>query len=113
MDGKIRYEFISPMWKHTSTGSWYFISLPIDTSKEIREALQWQEEGWGRMKVVAEIGEIQWKTSIWFDTKMQRYLLPVKAEIRKKSNIKCDQDITLSLMHKKARLEPWFWNIAY
>jgi hypothetical protein len=45
------------------------------------------EEGWGRMKVLVKIGNSEWKTSIWFDTKNDTYLLPVKAEIRKKEKI--------------------------
>ncbi|MDD4087237.1 MAG: DUF1905 domain-containing protein, partial [Bacteroidales bacterium] len=42
------------------------------------------EEGWGRLKATAEIGKSVWKTAIWFDTKHQTYILPLKAEIRKK-----------------------------
>lgn len=75
------------MWKHNSPGGWYFISLPETISKEIRENLKWQEEGWGRMKASAEIGEYKWDTAIWFDTKRGTYILPIKAEIRKKSQL--------------------------
>ena len=39
------------------------------------------------MKVTAKIGGSEWKTSIWFDTKNDTYLLPIKAEIRKKEKI--------------------------
>ena len=83
MKDKIKYEFSAKMWRDASPGGWYFVSLPKSMSKEIREHLQWQEEGWGRMKAFAQIGEIKWETAIWFDTKMETYLLPVKAEIRK------------------------------
>jgi len=53
-------------------------------STEIRSNLQWQEEGWGRMKASAIINEHEWETAIWFDKKKSTYLLPIKAEVRKK-----------------------------
>lgn len=97
MNGKIKYGFSTKMWKHTSPGGWYFVSLPKTLSKEIRENLKWQEEGWGRMKAFAQIGELIWETAIWFDTKMDTYVLPVKSEIRKKRNLETNQDIEMNL----------------
>lgn len=95
MEGKIKYEFATEMWKHNAPGGWYFVSLPKDVSKEIRENLKWQEEGWGRMKAFAQIGEIVWETAIWFDTKHDTYILPIKSEIRKKTNLQIEQKFTM------------------
>ncbi len=91
MNGKIKYEFLSKMWRDDAPGGWYFVSLPIRISKEIRENLGWQEEGWGRMKATAGIGEHQWETAIWFDTKSNAYILPIKADIRKKTNLEINK----------------------
>jgi hypothetical protein len=33
------------------------------------------------------------KTAIWFDTKVNTYLLPLKAEIRKKENFEIGKNI--------------------
>ncbi len=52
-----------------------------------RENLKFLEEGWGRLKMTAKIGNTQWETAIWFDTKLNTYLLPLKAEIRKRKKI--------------------------
>ena len=90
MNSKIKYEFFARVWQYSSTGGWYFISLPVSISKEIRENLKWQEEGWGRMKATAQIGNHKWETAIWFDTKINTYLLPLKASIRKKENLEVD-----------------------
>ena len=49
------------------------------------------------MKVTAQIGNTKWKTSIWFDTKQETYILPLKSEIRKKENIKLDKDIDVTI----------------
>lgn len=50
---------------------------------EIRSMLGWQEEGWGRLKVRARVGQTSWDTAMWYDTKAQTYLLPLKASVRK------------------------------
>ena len=97
MEGKIKYEYSTNMWKHDSPGGWYFVSLPKDLSKEIRDNLKWQEEGWGRMKAFAQIGALIWETAIWFDTKADTYILPIKADIRKKSNLKTNQNIDMNI----------------
>jgi len=93
----LQWQFTASVWKYNSTKAWYFISLPIEISKEIRENLKWQEEGWGRLKANAKIGNSEWKTSIWFDTKQNTYLLPVKSEIRVKESIKPDLELTTIL----------------
>ena len=49
------------------------------------------------MKATATIKEIKWDTAIWFDTKMNTYLLPVKSEIRKKACLKLDDVIPVSI----------------
>jgi hypothetical protein len=93
MNGKIKYEISANMWQHASQGGWCFISLPITVAKEIRENLRWQEEGWGRLRVTAKIGNTEWKTAIWFDTKQNTYLLPIKAAVRMKERIEPGQEI--------------------
>ena len=93
--GQIKYELTgtSKLYQENDACGWHFIFFPKDIVKEIRGNHKWQEEGWGRMKVTAKIGNTEWKTSIWFDTKNDTYLLPVKAEIRRKEKIEISQDV--------------------
>ena len=93
----IKYEFTAKPWQFTGPAGWYFVSLPEKLAKEIRDALKSEEEGWGRLKVTAKIGNSEWKTAIWFDTKMRTYLLPLKAEIRKKENIIIGKNVKIIL----------------
>lgn len=93
----IQYKFQSNIWQHASPGGWFFISLPKELAMEIREHLKWQEEGWGRLKASAQIGESSWETAIWFDTKMDTYLLPLKAGIRKKEALSAGMSIPVTL----------------
>lgn len=97
MDGKITYHFQAKIWQYKSGGGWHFVSIPKHLSMEIREHFKWQEEGWGRMKVKAELHMTQWDTSIWFDTKAQTYLLPVKAGVRQKLKLSVDDLVEMQI----------------
>lgn len=87
MKGTIRYEFTATVWRHQGSGGWFFVSLPQEMAMEIRKQLKWQEAGWGRLSASATVGTSHWKTAIWFDAKLQTYLLPIKAEIRRQEKI--------------------------
>lgn len=93
MNGKIKYEFTAIIWQYAGQGGWHFVSLPQDLAMEIRENLKSEEEGWGRLKATAKIGNSEWDTAIWFDTKHNTYLLPIKAAIRKKENLETNKTI--------------------
>jgi hypothetical protein len=96
LKGKIEYQFNATIWQYTSPkGGWFFVSLPIGISSEIRENLKWQEEGWGRLKTTAKINNTEWKTAIWFDSKMKTYLLPLKSEVRRKEKLEIENNISI------------------
>ncbi len=96
----IKYEFSAKVY-HYSTSSdmvgWTIVSLPKELSVEIRESFKREELGWGRLKVTAKTGGSEWKTAIWFDTKLDAYMLPIKAAIRKKGNIALEQFIDVAI----------------
>nr|WP_321358756.1 DUF1905 domain-containing protein [uncultured Draconibacterium sp.] len=97
MQAKIKYTFSGKLWKYAGQAGWHFISLPNEISKEIRENLKWQEEGWGRMKAIATIEKEEWRTAIWFDKKLNTYLLPIKADIRKKLKLETGQMLVVNI----------------
>ncbi len=97
MKSRIKYEFSAEIWVYKPPGGWQFVSLPNEMSKEIRENLKWQEEGWGRLKAAAKIGVTEWDTAIWFDTKMNTYLLPLKATVRNKEKIAVGDNIAVTI----------------
>ncbi len=95
--GLVRYEFTAKLWQTEGKCAWHFASLPAALTKEIRERMKSEEEGWGRLKITAETGKSEWATAIWFDTKQNTYLLPIKAQIRRNEKIETDQDIKIAL----------------
>lgn len=96
-DFLLEYEFSAMVWKYEGPNGWYFASVPQDQSKEIRKLHQDSEEGWGRLKSEIKINESMWKTSIWFDTKHDCFLVPIKASVRKKEGITDGSEVQVIL----------------
>lgn len=94
---KIEFRFSAEPWQYTGAGGWIFASLPKELSDEIRQHFKGEEEGWGRMTVMAKLGSTEWKTAIWFDTKADTYLLPLKADVRKKEKVALGKKIEVAL----------------
>ena len=94
----LSYTFNAVPWKYGAESGWHFVSMPKKMAKEIRSNLQWQEEGWGRLKAKAIVGNTEWKTAIWFDTKQETYLLPLKADVRKKEKIEARKKIRVTVL---------------
>jgi len=92
LPGRIPYRFNAKPWQYKGPAAWYFVSLPADLSLEIRAQFKDLEEGWGRLPVSAAIAGYEWKTAIWFDNKQNTYLLPVKADVRKKLKLDMEQE---------------------
>ena len=97
MSTLMNFQFEARIWNYSSVGSWFFVSLPKSVSQEIRTAFHWREEGWGRLKVKASIGKTTWDTAIWYDTKFETYLLPLKAEIRRKEYLNDGNSVSVIL----------------
>ena len=84
----LSFTFAAECWLwQAEKGSWHFITLPEDKSEEIKffsENLSGKRRGWGAVRVQATIGNAHWETSIFPHAKSKAYILPIKAEIRKK-----------------------------
>ncbi len=93
----LRMTFRSRLWLYPGPGGWHFITLPASRAKEIKTSLSGVRRGWGSLPVKATVGKTTWKTSIFPDKKSASYLLPVKADIRKRENIEAGNTVTLSL----------------
>ena len=87
---RVQYEFSARAYQYASPEEmcgWTFVSIPQELSAEIRKNFKSLEEGWGRMKVTAKLRGSEWQTAIWFDTKQNTYLLPLKAKVRKQEKV--------------------------
>lgn len=85
------------VWLYEGEAAWHFLSIPKDISETMRERFAGIARGWGSLRVEATIGKTSWKTSVFPDKKSGTYMLPVKADIRKKEGIKAGQTVKLTL----------------
>lgn len=76
---------------------WHFVTLPEDVSEDIKRQFGDLKRGWGSLPVKVTVGKTTWKTSIFPDKETKGYLLPLKADVRKKEKIVADKKITLML----------------
>lgn len=65
-----------------------FLSIPKYESELIHDICKSYQNNFWSLKVLVTINNVNWKTSLFFDTKNSCYHLPVKSLIRKKANIK-------------------------
>lgn len=86
------------LWSADSKTSWHFVTVPAKLSKQIK-SFDVPRKGFGSMPVKVTIGKTSWTTSIFPNSKDSTYVLPLKAAVRKKENLKVDDkvEVTLSL----------------
>ena len=84
------------IWKGEAAGRWHFITVPDDLSDEIRAHAFGSPRGFGSVRVEARIGGVVWRTSV-FPLNSGGYLLPVKAEVRRKAGLAEGDEVTVEL----------------
>ena len=88
---------IARLWLWSGEGgSWHFITVPEELSGEIRALSLARRGGFGSVRVEATIGDVSWRTSV-FPQKSGVYLLPVKADVRRRANIAAGDEVTVRL----------------
>lgn len=94
------------IWRHQGASAWYFATLPKRTSMQIRVASGPLRSAWGSIRVAARIGATRWQTSIFPDRRRNAYLLPVKAEVRRREQLVEGRTIMLELELAGPRMRP-------
>jgi hypothetical protein len=85
------------VWLYPGKAGWHFVTVPTKTAEEIDFFFAQSKKGWGSLPVTVTIGETSWKTSIFPDKKTASYLLPLKADMRKRAGINAGDKITFSV----------------
>ncbi len=88
----------APLWLWTGgQGSWHFLTVPEDHAIEIRaHSFGSSRRGFGSVRVEARINRVSWRTSV-FPQKSGGYILPVKADVRRRAGISAGDEITVEL----------------
>lgn len=83
-----QFKMKAEVWMYPGeTASWYFVSLPKKKGDEIKKNFGANARGWGSLPVLVTTGKTKWKTSIFPEKRSESYLLPIKADVRKKEGI--------------------------
>lgn len=83
----IGYEFGAKLWRANAASAWHFVTLPKDIAARIRTVASGGMNAFGSLRIKARIGRTAWKTSLFMDTKLGSFVLPVKAEVRRAEKI--------------------------
>lgn len=84
------YTFESQLYLWSAQDNWYFVNLPESISAEIREVSAPFRRGFGSVRVDVTCGTTNWRTSVFPDSKVGCYILPVKALVRKREHLAKD-----------------------
>ena len=89
----------APIWLWSEgKGSWHFLTIPPDEAIPIRleSAVSGVRRGFGSVRVEASINGVAWRTSI-FPQKSGGYILPIKADVRRRAAIAAGDEVTVSI----------------
>ena len=97
---KDHFTLKATVWMYLGHAGWHFVTLPKKESAEIRITFDGLHGGWTSLRVIVNVGKTEWMTSIFYDAKQGAYLLPIKADVRKKGKISKGNTINFSIKIK-------------
>lgn len=89
--------FSATLWQHPGNGGWHFVTLPADLADETRARAGAMPRPFGSIGVRAAIGPTSWNTSLFADRARGSYLLPVKADVRRRAGVGAGDTIVVTL----------------
>ncbi|MCA1440834.1 DUF1905 domain-containing protein [Ensifer sp. IC4062] len=92
------FELEAELWLYPGKGGWHFVTLPTEVARQIRFTAEPKKRGWGSEAVIARIGKTEWMTSIFPDKASGSFLLPVKAEVRRRENLATGETVRVNLI---------------
>jgi hypothetical protein len=81
------------IWK--GPAPWFFVAVPEQESRDINAISRLVTYGWGVIPVTVRIGKTAFTTSLI--PKDGRYLVPIKASVRKAEKLEEGNDVTIYL----------------
>ena len=88
-------EFNGKIWYWRGPAPWYLVTVPAKLSRDLKAIVGIVTYGWGMIPVNVRICQTEWKTSLW--PKDGRYIVPIKASVRKAENLEQGDKVTVRL----------------
>jgi hypothetical protein len=92
----MRFRFTAPLWEWDAQGGWFFVTLPEEAADDIREVPR-MPRGFGSVRVRVTVGSTTWSTSVFPDSKLGSYVLPVKKSVRTAEGLDAGGDVLVEL----------------
>ena len=83
------------MWFWRGPSPFHFVTVPEPESDLIAQVAASVTYGWGMIPCAAQVGEIEWTTSLW--PREDGYVLPVKAAVRAAEEIELGDVVVVTL----------------
>jgi len=88
-------EFSGKIFFWRGPAPWYFVTVPEQQSQDIKAVSSFVTYGWGVIPVTVRVGRSEWQTSLF--PKDGRYLVPIRANIRKAEGLEEGDEVTIRL----------------
>jgi hypothetical protein len=88
-------DFNDKIWFWKGPAPWYFVTVPIEQSRDIKAISELVTYGWGVIPAQVQIGKTEWKTSLF--PKEDHYIVPIKASVRKAENLEEGDNVAVRL----------------
>src|SRR5688500_9043460 len=98
-----QFTFDANVWRHPGDAAWHFVTIPSEISDEIQARTGGDGRAFGTVPVTVRLGETEWSTSLFADTHRDAYLMPIKAQIRRKERLVDGDAARLTIIIDDAR----------
>ena len=88
-------EFVGKIIFWKGPAPWFFVIVPAKQCEDLKDLSASVTYGWGMIPATVRIGKTEWKTSLF--PKDGRYLVPVKASVRKAEHLEEGDKVTIRL----------------
>ena len=96
---KSTFNITASVWLYPGeSAQWHFVTIPKNLTTRITTQYGSLKRGWGSLPVQATIGKTAWNTSIFPDKKSGTFILPLKAQIRRKEGIEAGDKVKLQIL---------------
>ena len=84
------------IWQWRGPAPYYFVTVPVDQSRHLRELSSDVTYGWGMIPVRALVGATEWETSLF--PKDGLYVLPLKDSVRRAEALEEGETVMVRLV---------------
>ncbi len=88
-------EFSGKIWFWKGPAPFFFVTIPEEQSRDIKAISSLVTYGWGVIPVHVQIGKTKFQTSLF--PKNDRYIVPIKASVRKAEHLEEGDEVTIRL----------------